>query len=254
MKKSTELEIMPDASLWMKLGRTKYTIPKALAELIDNSIDNKLGDKVNVNIYFQIDGDFIGVLDDGKGMSLETLKNALTIAYHKDDNGKIGEYGFGLKAATSYLGKKLTIYTKMQSDKEYLKFFYDENEFIEKNQWKVNVEYIDELKVKEEVGVSFNNGTYILIEDLNVKLYKRLLIILVLAYAIFTLANQQKVLNRYSENSKELAAKIEEQQAYNDELVAEKENVDSKEFIEQMAREKLDMYYPNEKVYLDKGM
>ena len=176
MKKSTELEIMPDASLWMKLGRTKYTIPKALAELIDNSIDNKLGDKVNVNIYFQIDGDFIGVLDDGKGMSLETLKNALTIAYHKDDNGKIGEYGFGLKAATSYLGKKLTIYTKMQSDKEYLKFFYDENEFIEKNQWKVNVEYIDELKVKEEVGVSFNNGTYILIEDLNVKLYKRLLI------------------------------------------------------------------------------
>lgn len=86
------------------------------------------------------------------------------------------------------------------------------------------------------------------------KLYKRLLIILVLAYAIFTLANQQKVLNRYSENSKELAAKIEEQQAYNDELVAEKENVDSKEFIEQMAREKLDMYYPNEKVYIDKGM
>ena len=63
------------------------------------------------------------------------------------------------------------------------------------------------------------------------KLYKKLLIILVLAYVIFTLANQQKVLNRYSENSKALAAKIEEQQAYNDELVAEKENVDSKEFI-----------------------
>ena len=33
-----------------------------------------------------------------------------------------------------------------------------------------------------------------------------------------------------------------------------KENVNSKEFIEQMAREKLEMYYPNEKVYVDKGM
>ena len=86
------------------------------------------------------------------------------------------------------------------------------------------------------------------------KLYKKLLIILVLAYTIFTLASQQKVLNKYSANSKELASKIKEQQAYNDELVAEKENVNSKEFIEQMAREKLDMYYPNEKVYLDKGM
>ena len=88
----------------------------------------------------------------------------------------------------------------------------------------------------------------------NKKIYRRLLIILVLAYTIFTLANQQKVLNKYSDNSKELATKIEEQQAYNDELVAEKENVNSKEFIEQMAREKLGMYYPNEKVYIDKGM
>lgn len=86
------------------------------------------------------------------------------------------------------------------------------------------------------------------------KLYKRLLIILVLAYAVFTIANQQKVLNQYRENGKELASKIEDQQTYNDELVAKKDNVNSKEFIEQMAREKLDMYYPNEKIYIDKGM
>ena len=75
-----------------------------------------------------------------------------------------------------------------------------------------------------------------------------------MVYAIFTLTNQQKVLNQYSKNSKELASKIEEQQTYNGELVSEKENGDSKEFIEQMAREKLEMYYPNEKVYIDKGM
>ncbi len=86
------------------------------------------------------------------------------------------------------------------------------------------------------------------------KLYKRLLILLVLGYAIFTLINQQKVLNQYSANSKELASKIGTQKSYNDELNAEKENVNSKEFIEQMAREKLEMYYPNEKVYVDKGM
>ncbi len=86
------------------------------------------------------------------------------------------------------------------------------------------------------------------------KLYKRLLILLVLGYAIFTLINQQKVLNQYSANSKELASKIGTQKSYNDELNAEKENVNSKEFIEQMAREKLEMYYPNEKVYVDTGM
>ncbi len=86
------------------------------------------------------------------------------------------------------------------------------------------------------------------------KLYKKLLILLVLIYVIFTLVNQQKVINQYTSNSKELASKIEEQENYKKELVAEKDNVNSKEYIEQMAREKLDMYYPNEKVYVDKGM
>lgn len=86
------------------------------------------------------------------------------------------------------------------------------------------------------------------------KLYKRLLILLVLIYAIFTLINQQKVLNQYSKTSKELTKQIEDEEVYNKELIAEKDNVNSEEFIEQMAREKLDMYYPNEKVYLDKGM
>ena len=57
-----------------------------------------------------------------------------------------------------------------------------------------------------------------------------------------------------STKSKELASKIDEQKTYNKELVAEKENVNSKEYIEQIAREKLDMYYPNEKIYIDKGM
>jgi len=32
-----------------------------------------------------------------------------------------------------------------------------------------------------------------------------------------------------------------------------KENVDSTEYIEEMAREKLDMYLPNERVYVDMG-
>lgn len=86
------------------------------------------------------------------------------------------------------------------------------------------------------------------------KMYRKLLIILVLGYLIFTLINQQKVLNQYTENSKQLASKIQEQEAYKEELSNEKENVNSKEFIEQMAREKLEMYYPNEKVYVDKGM
>jgi len=86
------------------------------------------------------------------------------------------------------------------------------------------------------------------------KIYKSLLIVLVFLYTVFTLINQQKLLMQYDNESQQVKEKIEEQQEYNDKLIAEKDNVNSKEFIEEMARDELDMYYPNEKIYMDKGM
>lgn len=88
----------------------------------------------------------------------------------------------------------------------------------------------------------------------NKKLYKRLLILGVAIYVIFTLENQQKTLNQYTKNSDDLTAQIEEQKQYKEELAKKKDDVDSLDFIEQTAREKLDMYYPNEKIYVDNGM
>lgn len=88
----------------------------------------------------------------------------------------------------------------------------------------------------------------------NRKIYKKIVILCIAIYAIFTIANQQKTLNLYSENTKQIKNQISDQKAYKQELENEKENVNSLEFIEQMAREKLDMYYSNERVYIDKGM
>ena len=86
------------------------------------------------------------------------------------------------------------------------------------------------------------------------KILKKLLIFVVGLYVVFTLANQQTTLNQYSANSDELMAKIEEEKEYKEELTTQKDNITSLEFIEKMAREKLDMYYPNERVYIDMGM
>ena len=86
------------------------------------------------------------------------------------------------------------------------------------------------------------------------KLLKRLIILLIAIYVIFTLVNQQKTLNQYSQNSEELNTQIAEAEEEKEELTKQKDNVDSLEFIEQTAREKLDMYYPNERVYVDQGM
>ncbi len=86
------------------------------------------------------------------------------------------------------------------------------------------------------------------------KILRNLFIIAIIIYVVFVLVNQQKTLNEYSKNAEELNEEIASEQETNDKLNEQKDNVDSLEFIEEMAREKLDMYYPNERVYIDQGM
>ncbi len=88
----------------------------------------------------------------------------------------------------------------------------------------------------------------------NKKILRNILIIIVAIYVIFVFVNQQKTLNEYSKNSEELTEQIATEKANNEELNQKKEDVNSLEFIEEMAREKLDMYKPNERVYVDQGM
>ena len=81
----------------------------------------------------------------------------------------------------------------------------------------------------------------------------KLLLIILSVYVIYTLINQQKTLALYEKNKEELHAQIEEQTEYKEELTEQKDNINSLEFIEQAAREYLDMYLPNEKVYVDQN-
>ena len=82
-------------------------------------------------------------------------------------------------------------------------------------------------------------------------LFKKLLIIAFLIYFIYTLISKQRTLNSYANMKDSYNDDIEIAQEENQELQEMKDNINSDEYIEQIAREKLDMYYPNERVYID---
>ena len=88
----------------------------------------------------------------------------------------------------------------------------------------------------------------------NKKILRNIFIIAIIIYIVFVFINQQKTLNEYSKNTEELQQQIATEKATNEELNQKKDDVNSLNFIEEMAREKLDMYYPNERVYVDQGM
>ena len=80
---------------------------------------------------------------------------------------------------------------------------------------------------------------------------KKIILIGIVIYGIKTCICQQKLLNTYVSNSKVLDEQIAKAEQYQAELNNVKNNVTSHEYIEQVAREKLDMYLPNERVYVD---
>ena len=84
------------------------------------------------------------------------------------------------------------------------------------------------------------------------RLIKKLIMLACIIYFVITIYNQQKVLNTYKNNIATIEKEIDEKNEYKESLISLKENANSLEYIEKIAREKLQMYKPNEKVYKDK--
>lgn len=76
-----------------------------------------------------------------------------------------------------------------------------------------------------------------------------LILISVLVYACFTFFNQQAKLNSYRQDISYYTAQNEELKQKKDDLLEEQKNVNSEEYIEEVARKKLEMYLPNEIVF-----
>lgn len=79
----------------------------------------------------------------------------------------------------------------------------------------------------------------------------KLIFIVLIVYATITIINQQKTLNSYKVTQADLNEQIEEAKNYQEELNTNKQNINSLEYVEKIARKKLNMYYPNERIYVD---
>lgn len=88
-------------------------------------------------------------------------------------------------------------------------------------------------------------------KGINIKnnLIKKLCLAGVVIYTAIILINQEKVLLSYKNQQKFYSDKIVEATADKELLLAKKESFDSDEYIESIAREKLNMYFSNERVY-----
>ena len=111
---SKTVDITPDVSLLKKAGEVNYKIPDAVAELVDNPLDEREpGQKLTIEVTVgQKAGEkYLQVVDDARGMTPEQAADAMVMAKSTKDKGKIGHFGMGMKTACSNLGSCFEIIT-----------------------------------------------------------------------------------------------------------------------------------------------
>ena len=80
---------------------------------------------------------------------------------------------------------------------------------------------------------------------------KRIIVLALAIYVAYTFISQQKLLNAYAKEGQEYKNQIEQATIEQKELNETLQSLNSIEYIEEIARDKLDMYLPNERVYID---
>lgn len=85
----------------------------------------------------------------------------------------------------------------------------------------------------------------------SISILKRIAVLAIILYVIYIFVGQYKTLNSYAVEEAYYQQLIKEKNDEKDELMYLNQNINSPEYIEKLAREKLGMYLPNEKVYID---
>jgi len=129
MASTTEIiDVTPDQTLMPKLGKSGYSIPQAIAELLDNAIDARIEGEL-LHIAVTLKAGEITVADDGMGMDREGITNSMILG-RSSKRDMLGEFGLGLKTACTSLGKSFSVASsKLSQPFEYV-VEYDEERWI----------------------------------------------------------------------------------------------------------------------------
>ena len=84
-----------------------------------------------------------------------------------------------------------------------------------------------------------------------VKKLSKFILVIVFIYAVYLFISQQRLLNIYAVEKEQYNSQIKAEEERKEELNETLKNLNSTQYIEGIARDKLDMYLPNERVYID---
>lgn len=146
-----------------------YSFEVAVADIIDNSVAAKAK---NIEILcFHNPKPYFAILDDGLGLCLEELIEAMRLASKSPKDirevADLGRFGLGLKTASFSQCKKLTVASKKDSCISVVR--WDLDFIVKENEWKLQV--IDSSRLEDNSLVNklhkLEHGTLVIWEEID---------------------------------------------------------------------------------------
>jgi hypothetical protein len=146
-----EFDLNPHPRILPMLGEINLIQWRCLAELVDNAIDSFLSatragnvlDDPEINIYLPTTDDpasKLTVRDNGPGMDLVTLENAVKAGWTGNDPiNNLGMFGMGFNIATARLGTVTKVWTTKDGDSEWHGLEIDFEALIRQRHFKTRV-------------------------------------------------------------------------------------------------------------------
>lgn len=156
---------MPDPEFLVKsIAEQGYSLETALADLIDNSISAAAG-RVEILIDTNSEPFMLFLADDGNGMDLQQLKQAMKFPSSSSEHSRkaedLGRFGLGLKTASFSQTRHFTVLTRKKGQKNFCGRSWDVVH-LQKKRWQIVVETesgIKELLEKyHKLSKGFLNG------------------------------------------------------------------------------------------------
>lgn len=163
-------DVPPFAPILMESTRAiGYSIEAAIADVIDNSIAAKAS-KIDID-FFPLDGAYISILDNGKGMDENELVKAMQYGSRnpldKRSSLDLGRYGLGMKTASLSQCRVLTVITKQ--DDSVAGAQWNLNHVNEAQSWSLII--LDEQEIKSKINweklAEYKHGTLVIWEELD---------------------------------------------------------------------------------------
>lgn len=157
-------EVAPRVKTIESLRNCALNNEHAIADIVDNSFDAG-ADLVIITLDKK---DYVTVFDNGKGMSLDKMYEALTLGSstgHED--GDLGKFGMGLKVSGTSMGRRLELLSKEIGEEPH-KVVYDLDHMQATGKWEAWDEPLSPAEMKDFANIA--HGTYVNISKLdNVK-------------------------------------------------------------------------------------